>query len=112
MPATTTSRGCRNDRVHGGRHGDILFGGAGDDVLWGGRGSDIIQGQTGKNVIRAGPGDDEVSDDFGVGRDRFFLGPGIDLVLMSNDGLPDLVDCGSGYDSALFSGDLDPLDEF
>ncbi len=91
---------------------DILFGGGGNDLLRGGRGYDIIEGGTGKDVIRAGPSRDEVSD--GVGQDRFYLGSGQDLIYgLTNDGLPDLIDCGPGRDLvAVFAPVLDPLDEY
>lgn len=59
---------------------DILIGGDGSDVLCGDNGNDHITGGPGSDVLRGGAGED---------------------LLDARDGAPDVVDGGSGFDTAL-----------
>ena len=68
---------------------DVLVGSDLDDGLSGGGGADSLQGRGGADVLRGGSGLDALSG--GAGDD----------VLDSADGLPELVDCGAGADTAI-----------
>ena len=72
-----------------------------------------LSDEPGDDLLRGASGDDFL----GVtgGRDRVFAGSGDDRVKMIDDGVPDLVDCGAGYDRVTYypvdgEGGLDPLD--
>jgi Ca2+-binding RTX toxin-like protein len=67
---------------------DILRGGDGRDYLEGGRGDDRVAGEGGADTLFGG-----------IGVDRLDGGPGPDA-LFSFDGSADVVDCGSGDDTA------------
>jgi len=84
----TVAGTARNDRLVGTVADDLIYGRGGNDVLLGVRGNDVLFG---------GPGNDVL--DGGVGADRLFGAAGNDT-LKARDGKRDVVDCGSGRDSA------------
>jgi Tol biopolymer transport system component len=71
--------GTGNDQLYGGWGNDRLVGGSGDDAMYGGVGRDRLIGGPGSNIYRAGPGRDSIN---------------------AANGTEDLVDCGSGRDTA------------
>lgn len=84
----------RGDEIHGTRGpevlrgtptDDLIFGYGGVDTIYGGAGDDLIDPGSGKDVVDAGPGNDWI---------RAF------------DGHRDVIDCGSGHDTAF----VDPID--
>jgi Ca2+-binding RTX toxin-like protein len=82
----TLSGGRGDDTIHGDSGNDKLFGNQGVDALFGGDGSDDLWALAGADV--ALPGADSLTG--GAGNDKFH----------ARDGEPDVVDCGSGKDSA------------
>lgn len=64
----------------------------------GGLGHDVLVGNARDNLLDGGPGDDDVRG--GAGDDRLRGGSGLDLVV-SRDGQPDAVRCGTRSDHAL-----------
>jgi Ca2+-binding RTX toxin-like protein len=75
-------------RAHDGH--DVVFGSYGDDVLRGGHDADILYGQEGNDVTWAGSGADVT-----------YGGPGNDVLhALANDNQRDVLDCGSGHDTA------------
>jgi len=86
---------------------DRANGGAGDDVMNGGRGDDALRGGAGDDRLSGGAGDDVLTDDRGT--DRLSGGAGDDRINArdrrgSND-RRDVVDCGSGDDTARVDSD-------
>jgi Ca2+-binding RTX toxin-like protein len=79
-----------NDKITVGKGviGVIVDGGAGNDTITGGSGNDSLAGGAGDDSITGGSGFDTLRG--GAGNDRLF----------SRDGFPDIVDGGSGSDSA------------
>jgi hypothetical protein len=67
------------------------LGGAGDDVIVGSAGRDYLQGGTGRDDVRGGDGHDSVIDE-GAEADELHGGPGLDLVVLVNEGGPMRVD--------------------
>jgi len=126
--------GDGKDVVRGGPGRDELYGGRGGDVVTGGTGQDALNGDRGQDVLRGGLDDDFLADyddgDLllgGRGKDRaailsedpgsraitrLHLGPGDDEVMVSDDGQPDVIDCGPGDDVAEWVTTLDPTDEY
>jgi Ca2+-binding RTX toxin-like protein len=90
--------GSGNDRLTGNSRANTLRGGGGNDVLMGGRASDVLDGGRGSDTIVGGPGADQITG--GPGRDRISAGTGSDLVF-TRDRSADIVDCGSGTDTAV-----------
>jgi Ca2+-binding RTX toxin-like protein len=78
----------RADRLTGTSAADVLYGLGGNDVLLGLGGNDVLYGGIGADTLYGGPG-----------KDRLYGGPGND-VLRARDNQRDLVDCGSGRDTA------------
>ena len=98
---TDTIRGAGgNDELHGDDENDQIFGDAGDDRLYGGSDDDVVEG---------GAGADSLYGDFTNACSPYACAAGNDQ-LRARDGEVDLVNCGTGADTAqLDSGDL--LDE-
>jgi Ca2+-binding RTX toxin-like protein len=74
------------------------------ETVVGGAGNDLITGSAFNNVLRGGPGNDTLTG--GLGLDSLF-GEGGDDTLFARDGVVDLLDGGTGTDSAQYDrGDL------
>jgi Ca2+-binding RTX toxin-like protein len=74
--------GSGDDRLTGGRYGDVFYGGLGDDLLIGGRGNDTLSGDAGNDTLQGGAGDDEF---WGFqGNDRLTGGAGADVFRFEN----------------------------
>jgi chitodextrinase len=86
-----------NDRLEGFGGADCLYGSAGRDTLLGGSGNDRLYGGTGNDRVGGGTGNDRLSG--GMGHDRL-LGDGGRDTIEARDGRRDVVDCGSGRDTA------------
>jgi hypothetical protein len=69
-----------NDELRGGSANDLLTGGAGDDVLYGNAGHDRLDGGAGMDTIWGGAGDD---------------------LILSRDGVGDVVSGGAGRDTCV-----------
>jgi len=98
--------GSGADRLTGGTGSDRLWGSTGDDRLWGSSGADRLWGDSGNDRLSGGTGNDRLSGGSsadrvtgGTGRDRLFGGSGRDTV-DARDGWRDVVDCGTGRDTA------------
>ncbi len=98
--------GAGKDQLHGGPGRDQLYGRAGNDGLFGGSGNDRLFGASGVDRLVAGGGNDVLlgggnSDTMlgGTGRDTFF----------ARDGRRDVVNGGSGRDTATIDRGLDRL---
>jgi Ca2+-binding RTX toxin-like protein len=106
------SGGRGNDILVGNAGRDSLRGWAGNDILSGGDGSDYLEGDGGDDVLRGGRFADTLAG--GNGNDGLFGGLGADRMegndgadlLVSRDGLPDVVAGGFGFDR----GRIDRLD--
>jgi hypothetical protein len=68
-----------------------------NDVLRGDAGANALDGLTGEDVLESFGGDDSL--DGGKGKDRLSAGGGDDSVF-TNDGAPDELSCGEGFDGA------------
>jgi Ca2+-binding RTX toxin-like protein len=77
-----------DDLIYGLGAADTILGRGGDDYVFGGAGADRIDGGLGNDRLRGG-----------VGADRIDGGPGEDI-LFARDGEADVLDCGSGADTA------------
>jgi Ca2+-binding RTX toxin-like protein len=96
------------DTVHGFDGDDVLAGNARRDVLEGDNGSDTLTGDAGNDLLRGGKGHDTAEGGRGkdtlrggLGLDVLEGGPGNDFLYTGDiDGLPDVVDCGTGRDRA------------
>lgn len=86
-----------NDKVSGGADDDKVTGGAGDDNASGGSGDDTLKTNGGNDVINPGAGADTV-----------IAGGGADEIDTA-DGDKDVVDCGTGKDTAHVDG-IDKVD--
>lgn len=75
-----------------------LNGAAGPDVVHGGAGNDRLDGKAGDDKLYGDAGNDSLVG--GTGRDSLFGGTGNDS-LSAVDGARDIVDCGSGKDTAV-----------
>jgi Ca2+-binding RTX toxin-like protein len=93
---TINARGGK-DEVRALQGADRINAGIGNDRVYGGRGNDNIQGGGGHDVVRAGQGDDKLRG--GHDEDKLYGGLGKD-VIETGRGFKDLVDCGSGVDTA------------
>jgi Ca2+-binding RTX toxin-like protein len=78
----------RDDLIYGLDGADAIFGRGGDDYVFGGAGVDRISGGIGNDRLRGG-----------IGADHIEGGPGHDIIF-ARDGMTDVLDCGSGLDSA------------
>ena len=89
-----------HDTVSGGGARDLIYGQEGSDVLLGDAGNDSIWGAGRTDTILGGPGRDTIRGEWGA--DVADAGSGNDVVLMdTDDGDIDSVDCGSGFDRAV-----------
>lgn len=77
-----------DDLIYGLGGADRIFGRGGDDYIFGGAGSDWLHGGSGNDRLRGG-----------VGADQIDGGPGADI-LFARDGEADVLNCGSGTDTA------------
>jgi hypothetical protein len=66
--------------------------------VYGSDGPDTLIGSAAANVLDGGAGDDTIAG--AGGRDNLYGGPGDDRI-DARDGLPDRIDCGDGFDSAI-----------
>jgi Ca2+-binding RTX toxin-like protein len=89
------------DRINGGSGGDVLFGLKGADVLTDGDGADDLGASAGRDLIRLKGG----------GRDRAEGGPAHDVFIVTPDGLPDRINCGSGRDTVVFRFRREAIDQ-
>jgi Ca2+-binding RTX toxin-like protein len=89
------------DRINGGSGGDVLFGLKGADVLTDGDGADDLGASAGRDLIRLKGG----------GRDRAEGGPAHDVFIVTPDGLPDRINCGSGTDTVVFRFRREAIDQ-
>jgi uncharacterized protein (TIGR01370 family) len=72
-----------NDRLTGGRLGDMLYGHAGNDRLLGGTGDDRLDGGAGNDRLYGGSGNDTLQGD--AGNDRLYGGTGADQFVFVRD---------------------------
>jgi len=114
--------GTGNDKLFGGEGDDEeLDGGPDDDVINGGKGNDgtdahgedSLKGEGGKNVVRGEEGNDQINastpEADGGDVEKIFGGKDNDVVV-ANDGVKDIIDCGEGEkDQVLFDESLDEL---
>lgn len=121
------------DTINGFAGNDSVFAGSGADLIRGGNGADTLIGENGNDRIFGGPGNDELTDwqqDFGQhrdhdqmwggdgndllgftrGTDRVFGGRGNDTFKTHNEGAPDVIDCGPGFDVVTYAGARDTHD--
>jgi Ca2+-binding RTX toxin-like protein len=113
-----------NDEMNGGPSRDFIEGNAGDDILRGQGGSEHLGptgptmfGDQGDDKLFGGPGEDgmegeEGTDEHYGGDNNDFINA-VDVAVdpVTGDPVPvgtrDLVDCGSGFDTAVFNSDED-----
>ncbi len=93
LPHALLFGGAGNDVLTGGSGADQLFGQADNDVLNGKGGADLLFGGAGNDVLTGGDGDDQMFGE--AGDDRMIWNPGDDT---------DLVEGGSGTDTAEVNG--------
>jgi Ca2+-binding RTX toxin-like protein len=89
--------GGGNDEIHGGDGADDLDGEGGDDRVYGDAGNDKVQGSYDSDVVDGGPGGDQIYGD--IAGCSVFCNADPDQ-LFARDGERDVVDCGSGADTA------------
>ena len=94
-----------DDFLYGNRGHDGLYGGAGIDIIHGGDGDDRAE----ERAVHGGSGGDVLYGE--GGEDALYGGPGDDIVVSTNDGAGDFVDCGAGVDAVRKGADLG-LDRF
>jgi Ca2+-binding RTX toxin-like protein len=93
LPRANLFGGSGNDTLGGGSGGDMLFGQSGNDTLLGKGGADFLFGGSENDILTGGDGDDQM---FGEsGNDRMIWNPGDDS---------DLMEGGSGIDTAEVNG--------
>jgi hypothetical protein len=92
-----------NDSLDGGVDNDGLYGGDGDDAIYGGPGEDAINGGAGNDYIHAGIHNDQVIG--GTGDDLMYGYYGDDTINADDNQGGDHIDCGPGYDKAIFDDD-------
>ncbi len=96
-----------DDRMYGGSGKDLLRGGHGADDMYGGLGNDDFYGEAGRDYFTGDRGRDRMAG--GSGRDRLYGGLEDDTIA-SQDGVFDVVDCGSGsYDAVVIDRGLDSV---
>jgi Ca2+-binding RTX toxin-like protein len=88
--AATVTGTPQDEKLVGTRYADTIDARGGDDAVLGRRGKDIIRGGRGRDVLRGGRGNDSIDSG--------------DVILPSG-GFKDLVDCGSGNDTAVVDSD-------
>jgi Tol biopolymer transport system component len=84
---------------------DLLVGTDGHDVICGLGGDDTLIGLAGYDTLAGGDGNDYLAG--GLGSDRLIGGPGDDTLDARDGGSPDLVQGGSGVDTAYVDGRVD-----
>ncbi|HVW34590.1 MAG TPA: calcium-binding protein [Acidimicrobiia bacterium] len=102
------------DRILGSNFDDLLAGDSpfgqhpsdGNDVIAGNGGDDTLLGQGGNDRLDGGAGDDDLHG--GPGSDNLAGGTGSDVLItggtvQGGDGSRDLVDCGPGPDTVIFT---------
>ncbi len=90
-----------NDSLEGATGEDNLYGGFGEDDIYGGPQTDRINAGPDNEYVDAGVGDDQVIG--GAGGDRLYGYYGDDI-LNADDGMGgDSIDCGPGFDRAIFN---------
>ena len=89
--------GPDTDTIHGGPAADVLDGGDGFDDLHGEAGDDTLNGRAGEDRLYGGAGTDLLVG--GEENDLFDGGLGDDDI-RARDGVPEVVACGDGADSA------------
>lgn len=72
-----------NDKLKGDKGRDRISGGAGNDTIKGDKGADVLLGRSGNDILRGGP------------------------YRKANDGKRDILDCGSGVDTAYYTPGVD-----
>jgi Ca2+-binding RTX toxin-like protein len=87
-----------HDTLYGGDGNDLLYGADGNDRIYGGDGRDQLYGHAGNDTLYGEGGNDLLWGD--VGSDRLYGGSGNDSLNGGRDGKQDLLDGGSGTDSA------------
>jgi Ca2+-binding RTX toxin-like protein len=93
LPRANLFGGAGNDTLIGGSGGDFLFGQSGNDTLLGKGGADFLFGGSENDILTGGDGDDQM---FGEsGDDRMVWNPGDDT---------DLMEGGTGTDTAEVNG--------
>jgi len=93
LPAANLFGGAGNDVLTGGSGNDQLFGQADHDTLLGKGGNDFLFGGAGNDTLTGGDGDDQMFGE--AGDDRMIWNPGDDS---------DLMEGGSGIDTAEVNG--------
>lgn len=95
--------GSANDSLTGNAGDDLLLGGLGNDTLIGGTGNDRLEGGAGNDRLEGGDGDDVLIG--GTGNDVMLGGAGNDTLFAGDGSDPDadLLDGGTGIDTADFS---------
>jgi hypothetical protein len=88
---------ARSNSLAGTSGVDLIYGRGGADVIHGRGADDYLLGGAGADRVYGGPGNDRLRG--GTGADSIAGGSGAD-VLFARDGVPDLVSCGSGADTA------------
>jgi Ca2+-binding RTX toxin-like protein len=121
----TLKGSAARDVMYGKGAGDKFYADGGDDEMYGGSGQDILRGGNGADEMHGGPHSDDFYGGYGAdyfdggsGRDRMTGGPGRDHLygkldddtIASQDGVFDVVDCGSGnYDAVVIDRELDSV---
>jgi len=96
-----------DDEMYGNGSKDLLRGGHGADVMYGGLDNDNFYGEAGADYFYGGSGRDRMTG--GPGRDHLY-GSLDDDTIASQDGVFDVVDCGSGdYDAVVIDRGLDSV---
>jgi Ca2+-binding RTX toxin-like protein len=88
--------GGGDDAVYGMGGEDRIDADAGNDLVYGGDGDDFVDGGSGDDVVIGGDGADAVSGF--EGSDAISGGGGGDFLFSANDGTPDRVSGGPGFD--------------
>jgi Ca2+-binding RTX toxin-like protein len=93
LPRANLFGGGGNDVLTGGSGADLLFGQADNDTLFGKNGNDVLFGGAGDDVLTGGDGDDQTFGE--AGNDRMIWNPDDDN---------DLMEGGTGNDTAEING--------
>lgn len=90
--------GDGNDVLVLGTGGGIAIGEEGRDLIHGATKTDGLSGGPGEDKLKGGPAGDVLRGDEGL---DMLVGQGGDDILDARDGVPEIVDCGPGADTAL-----------
>ena len=90
-----------NDYLEGATGEDNLYGGFGEDEIYGGPQADRINAGPDNDYIDAGVGDDQVIG--GAGEDRMYGYYGDDTLNADDGEGGDKIECGPGFDRAIFN---------